>query len=269
MADAHNPYAPPTAPLQEPVGVPDSLRRFIPSGRRVAAGRGAAWLRDAWRLFWEEPGRWLLTLLCIVALNIIVSLIPFGNLLNSLLWPFVCAGLVTAANRQQNTGTFELDSLFAGSRKAAPLLVVAATGLLTVVAVFASFAIVLGGDLAYQILVNPRTPALQPHAASFLLTALVAFALVLPITAAIYLAPPLIMLHDISPGAAMKMSLIVSIRNILPGIVFGLCVMAFMIVSILPLGLGLLVSIPVLLITNYTVYRDLFLDTQPTEQTAT
>jgi len=34
-------------------------------------------------------------------------------------------------------------------------------------------------------------------------------------------------------------------------------------------GLGLLVSIPVLLITNYTVYRDLFLDTQPTEQTAT
>jgi hypothetical protein len=34
----------------------------------------------------------------------------------------------------------------------------------------------------------------------------------------------------------------------------------FLLVSVIPLGLGLLVLIPVLVITSYTVYRDVFVE---------
>jgi uncharacterized membrane protein len=70
----------------------------------------------------------------------------------------------------------------------------------------------------------------------------------------------LVIFHRLSAVGAMKMSLIGSTKNILPGIVFSVCAMLFLILSIIPLGLGLLVSIPVLMISSYTVYRDVFVE---------
>lgn len=78
---------------------------------------------------------------------------------------------------------------------------------------------------------------------------------VVPITAATYLAIPLIVLQGLSPSSAITMSFIGSMKNIVPGVIFMVCSIVFVIVSIVPAGLGLLVSIPILMITNYTVYR--------------
>jgi uncharacterized membrane protein len=43
-------------------------------------------------------------------------------------------------------------------------------------------------------------------------------------------------------------------------VVFGICAFLLVVVSTVPLGLGLLVSIPVLMITSYTMYRDIFIE---------
>ena len=48
-------------------------------------------------------------------------------------------------------------------------------------------------------------------------------------------------------------------KNVPPGIVFCICAFLFLIVSLIPLLLGLLVFLPVLMLTNYTVYRDIFI----------
>ena len=95
---------------------------------------------------------------------------------------------------------------------------------------------------------------------SVLLATLLHILMTLPITAATYMAIPLIALHGVSAGSAMKMSLIGSFKNILPGIVYGVCASLFIFVSIIPVGLGLLVSIPVMMITTYPVYRDIFVE---------
>ena len=48
-------------------------------------------------------------------------------------------------------------------------------------------------------------------------------------------------------------------RNILAGIVFGICCLGLIVLSIIPIGLGLIILIPVLMITSYTLYRDNFI----------
>ena len=80
----------------------------------------------------------------------------------------------------------------------------------------------------------------------------------LPISAATYAAIPLIMLRGLGTYPAIKMSFIGSMKNIVPGVVCGACAIVMVVVSLIPVGLGLFVSVPILLITNYTLYRDIF-----------
>jgi len=81
-----------------------------------------------------------------------------------------------------------------------------------------------------------------------------------PVGMASYLAPQLIVLHDVPAVEAMKMSLFATLKNILAGLVFAIVGLALVLVSMIPLFLGLLISIPILVITNYTVYRDIFVE---------
>ena len=265
MADVRNPYAPPAAAVADPTeNLPDGPDVFIPNGRRVSFGRGARWIGDAWRLFTSRPGKWLLSFLLLLLIYIVFAWVPLANILNTLLWPFLGAGIVMAADVQRRTGTFTVETLFAGFRRPAPLLILGAMYLLSLVLLYASFAIMVGEDGAKQFVLqaSAASDAAPPEPRAVVRALLLYTILVLPITAATYLAPPLIMLQGIGAGTAMKMSFIGSIKNILPGIVFIICTLLFILVSIIPLGLGLFVSVPVLMITNYTVYRDIFIDSR-------
>jgi uncharacterized membrane protein len=266
MADDRNPYAPPTAHVADPVEQPrpDGPEIFIANGRGVSVGRGAGWIGDAWRLFRERPGKWLLILLGLLLIYVAVSWVPYASLASSLLWPFVGAGVAVAADFQRRSGNFEQGMILAGLRKPAALLVIGAMFLLTSIALYASLAIMVGTDVASSVVLgtDAQVDAEQFEPRGFALAMLLYMVLALPITAATYFAPPLIMLHDVSAGRAMKMSLIGSIKNIVPGIVFGVCATVFVLVSIIPLGLGLFISIPVLMLTSYTMYRDIFIESR-------
>ena len=261
MSDARNPYAPPVAPVADPVEpIPDSADELIPNGRFVSPGHGASWIGLAWRMFWARPGKWLVLLLLLIVLYVAVLLVPFVNILFSLAWPFIAGGIVIAADLQRRTGTFSIESCFGGFRRPAPLLVVGSLFLLAIAATYASYAIVFGAGVANQFVLH-LGPTVDPR----LLTVgglgrvlVINMLLVLPITAATVFAPPLIILHGLSAGTAIRMSLLGAVKNILAGIVFWICVILFFLVSMLPLGLGLFISIPVMMITTYTVYRDIF-----------
>ncbi|MEJ0035588.1 MAG: BPSS1780 family membrane protein [Gammaproteobacteria bacterium] len=264
MTDPRNPYTPPTAHVGDPVDPigADSHETFIPDGRRVPGGRGAAWIGDAWQLLRARPGKWALAMLLLLLFYIVASLIPLSSLITPFLWPFVAAGIVMAADTQRRTGTFEVATLFGGVHKQPmSLLAIGAMFLLTVVALFVSLAILVGTGPARQAVFDTGRP--DPSlmlSANYMLALLVYLALAIPITAATYLAAPLIVLHDLPAGTAMRMSLVGSFKNILSGLVFSLCAILLVIVSIIPLGLGLLISIPIMILTNYTMYRDIFIE---------
>jgi uncharacterized membrane protein len=263
MSDPKNPYAPPVAPVGDgdPLGGPSELGRFVPYGRTLAAGRGAAWIGDAWRLLRAQPGMWAAALILMLVAYIVLSLIPLVNIFVQFVGPFAYAGLALAADEQRRTGNFELRSLLGGfERHTVPLLIVGVATFLAGILFLVVLAMFLGTDI-----LGTMTGGFKPEPSTvmtlrFWLAVMIGLALMLPVICATYLAPQLIVLHDQPALIAMKMSLAGTVKNVLAGLVFGLCALGMLIVSMIPLMLGLLITVPILAITNYTVYRDIFVD---------
>jgi uncharacterized membrane protein len=88
--------------------------------------------------------------------------------------------------------------------------------------------------------------------------ALLALLVAVPLIAAYWFAPALVFMHDVGPVTAMKASFGVSIRNILPFLVYGLVMFVLLIVAMIPFGLGMLVMVPLSITSAYASYRDIF-----------
>jgi hypothetical protein len=266
MNDPRNPYAPPTTQVADRDERPEATEseRFIPYGRSLPAGRGAAWIGDAWRLLRARPGMWAAALILMFVAYMVLSMIPLVNFFVQLLGPFAYAGIALAADQQRRTGTFELDALVGGFKKQpVSLLAVAGTMLLAGVVFLIVLAIFIGAEVFGMMASGGNPDPAIFLSARFWLALLIGLALMIPVGCATYLAPQLIVLNDQPAMTAMKMSLVATIKNVLPGIVFGLCALVLLVVSVIPLFLGLLITIPIMVLTNYTVYRDIFIEEHP------
>jgi hypothetical protein len=263
MNEPRNPYAPPSTHVADR----DELRassdsgRFVPYGRSLPVGRGPAWIGDAWRILRAQPGMWAAALILMFVVWIVVQMIPLVNFVAGILAPFGYGAIALAANEQRRNGTFELKVLLGGFQKhAMPLLGVGLTTLLASIVFLMVLAIFLGVDMV-RALAGGGTP--DPSAfltTKFWLAMLIGFVVMLPIAFATYLAPQLIVLHEQPAITAMKMSLAGCVKNILPGLLFMVCALAMVFLSMIPLLLGLLITMPIMAITSYTAYRDIFVD---------
>jgi hypothetical protein len=265
MNDPRNPYAPPltrVADREEPP--PTDSGQFVPYGRSLPPGRGAGWIGDAWRLLRAQPGMWAAALVLLFIAYIVLSMIPLVNFFVQLLVPFAYAGIATAADQQRRTGTFELGALLAGFNKQ-PVSMLAVSGVTLLAGIiFLAVLFIFIGTAVFGATMGGGQPDPSVFLSSrFWLAILVGIALMVPVGFATYLAPQLIVLHDQPALTAMKMSLVGCVKNIVPGIVFLLCAMVLIVASMIPLFLGLLISIPIMAITNYTVYRDIFVEENP------
>jgi uncharacterized membrane protein len=263
MSEPRNPYAPPStqvADLDEVLGSPES-GRFIPFGRSRPVGRGPAWIGDAWRILRDLPGMWAAALALMFVAWIVAQMIPLLSFFAGILAPFGYAAIALAAHEQRRTGSFELKVLLGGfERHAMPLLGVGLTTFVAGIVFLIVLAIFLGADLVQAMAVGGNPDPSAFLSTKFWLAMLIGFVAMLPIAFATYLAPQLIVLHDQPAITAMKMSLAGCVKNILPGIVFFICAMLLLIASLIPLLLGLLITVPIMAITSYTVYRDIFVD---------
>jgi uncharacterized membrane protein len=263
MADPRNPYAPPGTHVSDPGEPPgrNDGETFVAYGRWRPASRGAGWIGDAWRVLAGRPGTWALTMLVLLVSYVVVSLIPVVNILTQLAAPFVTAGIALCADQQRRTGTFEVSTLLDGFKKsAAPLLAVAGLTFLFFIVIIVVLFIVIGFDLLKPAMLGEKIDPYMIFSMKNLLAVLICVAIAIPFVAATYLAPPLIVLHDQPALKAMHMSMVGLFKNILSGLVFGLCMLGLSIVAVIPLGLGLIIVIPLSLITNYTIYRDIFVE---------
>jgi uncharacterized membrane protein len=91
-----------------------------------------------------------------------------------------------------------------------------------------------------------------------LLGALVAAALAVPLVAAYWFAPALVVMNDLSPLAAMKASFVGCFRNFIPFLVYGIVMTFFAFIAMIPLGLGFLVWLPLAITSTYVAYRRIF-----------
>ena len=230
--------------------------------RRVDAGRGVSWWTEAWPLFTRSAGIWIVMTLILIVVFVVLGFIPvLGGLAISLLLPVFIGSWMLAAHKVDAGGTVEVGDLFSGFRdKLAPLLVL---GALTLAAslVITLVAVVLGAGAMVGMMAGGAYHSGGGMMAGLgvgMLGLLVALAFSLVVAMAIWFAPALVVLRDVAPVEAMKASFAACLKNTLPLLVYGVLYLVAAVVASVPFGLGWIVLVPLLMLTLYVSYKDIF-----------
>jgi uncharacterized membrane protein len=238
------------------------------AARTVAAGNGASWWSEAWRLFVPFAGVWLLVVVIIFALSLVLALIPVvGHVASQVLFPILMGGLMLGCRSIDRGEPLTLNHLFAGfSDRAGPLFILGLLYTGIAIAIFLAVAgilLVLFGTAVLTQLFKLTDPfAATAVLGSILLAVMVGtllfLLLYLPLIMAIWFAPALVVLRGLDPLTAMKMSFSGCLKNVLPFLIYGLIGMVLAVVATIPLALGWLVVGPLSIASIYTSYRDIY-----------
>jgi len=240
--------------------------------RVVAPARGWQWLFEGFWLFKKTPVIWLALTIALGLMWAVSLVIPvLGPLLFNLLSPALFAGLMIGCRALESGKPLEIGHLFAGFRQhAAPLVTVGGVYLVGTVVVVGIVLVVAGGSTLPVVLTKPGTDieTLRAAARSMSLALAVGAVVYLPLLMVIWFAPLLVVFNGLAPVAAMKLSFTACVSNTVPFLVYGVAVLMVWVILSLPAALGaaggllvvalLVASIPVLICSVYTSYRDIF-----------
>ena len=256
--------------------------------RHVPASRGVTWWGEGWRSFLRAPWAWLGLSLALLVGSLVLQMFPLGGVLIQWLnLPLFALGAVFASVLQRrwqrsttitpsgqvvdpdNEGALGESSRQWGSR-VGPLLL--ASLLVIALVLLAGFVLVLvaGGlfgfglmrPAALEYLFNGSPMAiiagmgLRMGAAT--LIALLVLLLLFLASALFWFVGTLVALGGMGPWAAVRLSARAALRNIGALVVFTLLLVPFGILAMIPMGLGLLVLLPVLSGASYASFDDVF-----------
>ena len=230
----------------------------------VPAGRGWQWIVAAFSLFRKNPTIWIVLHLILILIGAGLTILPvIGPYLLYLLTPLLLGGLMTAAKDIESGQDIEIAHLFRGFRQNTSHLITVGGVYLVGQVVISGLMITLGGPEFQQALrvgVEGIDPAsITPEVATRILMALLAgMALFVPLAMATWFSPALVILDNRPGFAALGESVRACMGNMRAFLVYGVFSLLLLIVAAIPFGLGLVLWIPVTVLTMYTSYRDVF-----------
>jgi len=234
---------------------------FNGKSRTVGIGNTLLWLHQGWLIFIANPGQWILLTALFLLIQTTLVFIPLvGQIVASLLMPVFAAGFLYVSQQISKDNATTLADLFIGFTKNAQGLVI--LGILYAVGAFLVVFVagLIGGALlAGTILSQITVLIVLTFLALLLLAPLFILMLTLPLLMAVWFAPALVFFNNLSPTDAVKASFSACLKNILPFIIYGLIAGVLFCIAALPVGLGLLILIPVLSGSIYASYHDIFL----------
>ncbi len=247
---------------------------------RQPGSRGILWLRQAFAMLKAARAQWLSLVLAFYFIQLIVGLIPYaGPIAMMVLRPVFTVGFLAAAWTQERGGTPSLAHLVRGFRANLGALIPIGVFLLlgTLVAVLASIPFD-GGALVDAIKSTESTEEALPNP-KVQLGMLASIAFALPVVAAAWFAPALVVFNNCGTLRALATSLRAVFANWKPLAVYGLIVALYgavfpamgiaLIASLLPEAAAriavvltivpyVFVFITVQTISDYVSYRDIF-----------
>jgi len=235
--------------------------RFRGESREVDPGACFEWLRQGWTMFLANPGVWIGSTVLLLVMLMAISIVPlFGQVAAHLLAPLFGAGMVQICRHLTEGQQPEVADLFAGFRhNTGPLVMV---GVFFAVGIFGlafiAFLLVSGGVLGGVI--TGRIAGLSIALGGVMLAGLVVLVLSVPVIMATWFAPALVFFHDMKPGAAMRASFDAGAKNWLVMVIFGIFLLVSLFFAMLPLGIGLLLLLPIFSGAVYASYRDIFVE---------
>ena len=264
-----NPYAAPTAEVLA-ANPESSAESFIPGGRSTSAGQGIAWVGQGWSLFTQSPLIWVVNVVIFLAITFALGFIPLlGTLAGNVLFGFFGGALMLGAHAQHNGRPFEVADIFAGFKApyTTPLLTVGllymAAWLGLMILMGTLFIVVLGVSGAIGAILSGDTGALGGllvgAGLGAVMVLLIVMAVAVPIFMAFWFAPALVAINGMAPADALGASFRACMKNMVPFLLYGVVFLVLFIVGSIPLGLGLLVVLPLMFTSTYAAYRDIFL----------
>jgi len=255
-----NPYKPPASRVEDVSPKATDGLEFIAAGRSVGAGQGWAWIVQGWGLFKLQPGTWILVLLVAGVIFIAMSLVPLLNwILPSLAVPGLSAGVILGCKALEDGERLTVAHLFAGFQaRGSALVLLGLAGFVLYLIAMIPLLVVLGGS--FIALMSGDPAAFSDVGVGFVIAILATMAISVPVYMAMWFAPALVALHDAAPLAALRQSFGACLKNILPFLLYGVIMLVFAILAVIPLGLGMLVWMPVLFASVYASYRHIFFE---------
>jgi uncharacterized membrane protein len=225
----------------------------------IPASRGFAWLGEAFALFRRKPMSWIGLCAGWLIVTFGLILIPIiGGVLANFLQPAFFASFAIAALRQSAGEAVVMGDLFLGFRKNLRALVnLGAILLIAEIAIFALMAALglpMAGSGEEAFTVAEYVKMLKGK--EWIL--LIGFVLTVLVKGSLWFAPPLIALHDMPMTHAMRWSVYAALANVGAMLVYGLALGGLFFVALVPWALGLLVVIPMMVISTYIGYREVF-----------
>lgn len=225
----------------------------------VPAGRGVKWLGGAFALFRRKPMAWIGLTAGWLGITFGLIVLPIvGGVIANFLQPVFFASFAITAFRQSRGEPVVMGDLFIGFRRNLRALVsLGAALLLAEIAIFALMAALglpMAGTADKPFTVDEYVSALQGRewvlAVGFLLTVVV--------KGAVWFASPLIAFHDMALGHALRWSVYAALANLGAMLVYGIALFFLFFAALIPWGLGLIVVLPVMVISTYVGYREVF-----------
>ncbi|HKU69694.1 MAG TPA: BPSS1780 family membrane protein [Burkholderiales bacterium] len=241
----------------------DSASGSGPAGeaRSVAAGQGWAWIVSGFELFKKAPGIWIVLMIILFAIVLVMAFIPLlGSIATALLLPVFTGGIMLGCQSLARGGTLEINHLFAGFKtQTGNLVVVGALALGASIVAMLPMIVIMGAGMFFGAS-RGDTAGMAAMGGTFMIAWLVTMALMVLVYMALWFAPALVVFRGSAPVAALKQSFAACLKNVVPFLIYGIVVMVAGIIAAIPLGLGLLVLLPVISASIFTAYQDIFGD---------
>ena len=246
--------------MSETPAFPLAPAPFTGDSREVDAGACFDWLHQGWAMFLANPGIWIGTSILLLVILMAISIVPlFGQIAAHLLVPVFGAGMFRVCRRISDNEEPAIADLFAGFHHQAGQLVMVgvffALGIFGIA--FLAFLLVSGGVLGG--VVTGKIGGFGIALGGVMLAGLLVLVLSVPVIMATWFAPALVYFHDMKPLDAMKASFTAGARNWLAMCIFGVFLVVALFFAMLPVGLGLLLLLPVFSGAVYASYRDIFM----------
>jgi uncharacterized membrane protein len=224
---------------------------------------GWYWIAQAFALFRGNALNWILLNLALLLIALALVAVPvIGVYALHLLTPMFLAGMMNACRDQEVGRDIEIAHLFRGFRQNASQLVTVGGVYLVGQVVITGMMLSIGGaelEEAMRAATEGTAGPLSPAASDRIsLAVLVGSALFVPLAMAVWFAPPLVILDNVPAVRAMQMSVRACLLNLLPFLLYGVIMFGLLVVAMAPLFAGLVLWVPLAVISGYTSYRDIF-----------
>jgi hypothetical protein len=221
------------------------------------------WIKNGFAIFRKAPTLFMGLLALWIAIYFLLTGIfgAFGQIAFVLIYPALSASLMFTCQQIEMGQRLQFHHLLMGFRNNFRQL-------LSVGSISLAFSIILGILLSFIVPSDPDklaqlsapNPDLAPLLPWLLTTLLVQLIISVPVIMALWFAPQLLIFQKMSVNHAIRWSFYACFANMGTFSVYGLICFGLFVLGLLPAGLGLLIAIPTIVISNYSSYKDIFVE---------